>query len=612
MGEKPSRSPDRAAMSEKSSLADKPDEGAAAELPPSLRPAYEDSASLLSLWTLSWVWRLSGIARRRRLVESDMVDVGIGNGCEAMADRLEHLLERYETEDAEHNASLAAPTVWRRFVWRSLHRLGLRQLDGRRQRGVAWATARLFFPRLALSGVPFVLAKLANISIPVLVRVRASVSAELTPQFVILFISATQAGSNPAIWRGLLPAILLPIAFALVNIVSQLDYKHSTRMAGIGRGALSKLALRRATDLSPAARLQWPDAKIVSLLVGDVNRMALALTEATSLLPFADVIGIVTLLLVFLGVPALPGIAVITLLVPMQRWFVLRIYRYRALATAQADRRMALTHEVVGSLSAIKLQSWQGPLAARIQAVREISMLKRTKLLNAGDQLIYAAAPLTALLVAYSTFAFTTDRVAAPATIFSSFLLFVQLQQPFLEISRGSKAFVDAAHGFGRLDSLLRAGRRRTYLQSADEKLALSVHASFVWPTVEDAHEKPRYELHLDLDVEPGELVAVVGAVKTGKSAICAALTDSMTLSSGTRVAINGSVVSVSQHAYIIAGASARDQIVFDLPLDRALLDNVLHSTCLDIDLQTFEHGEQTVRRAACCCYSRRPAYLRH
>ena len=286
---------------------------------------------------------------------------------------------------------------------------------------------------------------------------------------------------------------------------------------------------------------------------------------------------------------------------------MLSIYNHRALATAQADERMALTHEVVGGLSAMKLQAWQSKLASRIQAIRarEIRHLKWTKLLNAVDGLTYAAAPLIAVLVAFSTFAYTTDRVFAPATIFSSFLLFMQLQVPFVKMSGAARAFVDAEHGLGRLDSLLRADRRRSYLRSEPlEKVAVSAHASFVWPTVEDDLDRAPFELRLDLDVQPGELVAIVGAVKTGKSAICAALTDSMTLRSGS-IAINGSVVSVGQHSYIAAGASVRDQIVFDLPFDRSLLDNVLHSTCLDVDLQSFEHGEQSVRESSRRCPSR-------
>ena len=158
--------------SEKRSAADAPDAGSAAELPPPLRPAYEDSASLLSLWTLSWVWGLSGLARTRRLVEADIADVGRGNGCEALDDRLERLLECYAAEDAAHNAKLAAPTIWRRFVWRTLHRLGLRELDGRRQRGVTRATMRVFGPWLALSGVPYACGQLANVLMPLMVRGR--------------------------------------------------------------------------------------------------------------------------------------------------------------------------------------------------------------------------------------------------------------------------------------------------------------------------------------------------------------------------------------------------------------------------------------------------------
>lgn len=93
------------------------------------------------------------------------------------------------------------------------------------------------------------------------------------------------------------------------------DYKHSTRYAGIGRGALTALVIRRATDISPAAALEWPDSKIVSLIVGDLNRAVIPIVVATDLAAFIDIAGIITLLLVFLGTAALPGIGLVVLLV---------------------------------------------------------------------------------------------------------------------------------------------------------------------------------------------------------------------------------------------------------------------------------------------------------
>ena len=73
--------------------------------------------------------------------------------------------------------------------------------------------------------------------------------------------------------------------------------------------------IRRATDLSPEARLHWPDSKIVSLLVGDLNRIAVGVNFVTDVFILVDVAGLLTLLLIFLGVSALPGVAVLLLLV---------------------------------------------------------------------------------------------------------------------------------------------------------------------------------------------------------------------------------------------------------------------------------------------------------
>lgn len=39
---------------------------------------------------------------------------------------------------------------------------------------------------------------------------------------MITFVAQTRAGAEPALWKGLIPAILLPICFATLNLVAQL------------------------------------------------------------------------------------------------------------------------------------------------------------------------------------------------------------------------------------------------------------------------------------------------------------------------------------------------------------------------------------------------------
>lgn len=69
------------------------------------------------------------------------------------------------------------------------------------------------------------------------------------------------------------------------------------------------------------------------------------------------------LLLVVLGVTSLVGIGIVCIGVIAQVGVGRIVWQARSRATALADERMRLTHEVLASLTAVKLQAWESPTA---------------------------------------------------------------------------------------------------------------------------------------------------------------------------------------------------------------------------------------------------------
>ena len=94
------------------------------------------------------------------------------------------------------------------------------------------------------------------------------------------------------------------------------------------------------------------------------------------------------------------------------------------------------------------------------------------------------------------------------------------------------------------------------------------------------------------MKVRPGELIAVVGAVGTGKSSLLSALLGEMELLSGT-VNTKGRVAYVPQQAWM-QNATLQNNITFGKRFKRDLYDKVLDACALPTDLAMLPGGDQT------------------
>lgn len=97
---------------------------------------------------------------------------------------------------------------------------------------------------------------------------------------------------------------------------------------------------------------------------------------------------------------------------------------------------------------------------------------------------------------------------------------------------------------------------------------------------------------NINLQVEKGKCVAVVGTVGSGKSSLVSALLGEMDKISG-RVNTIGKVAYVPQQAWI-QNATLQDNILFGLSMDRRRYDQVIEACALKPDLEILPGGDQT------------------
>lgn len=104
--------------------------------------------------------------------------------------------------------------------------------------------------------------------------------------------------------------------------------------------------------------------------------------------------------------------------------------------------------------------------------------------------------------------------------------------------------------------------------------------------------QKPFSINNLNLSIKRGELVAIVGAVGSGKSSILSALVGEMRKGQGA-VQLSGTIGFCAQVPWIM-NATVRDNILFGRPFDEEKYRRVVHAAALEPDFEIFPNGDDT------------------
>lgn len=94
-------------------------------------------------------------------------------------------------------------------------------------------------------------------------------------------------------------------------------------------------------------------------------------------------------------------------------------------------------------------------------------------------------------------------------------------------------------------------------------------------------------------EVKPGEVVAIVGRVGSGKSSVFQAILQNMVLKKG-HMSVGGSVSYVPQTPWV-QNLPLKDNILFGLPFDEVKYQQVIHACALELDLQILPNGDQSM-----------------
>ncbi|KAG6453082.1 hypothetical protein O3G_MSEX007962 [Manduca sexta] len=295
-----------------------------------------------------------------------------------------------------------------------------------------------------------------------------------------------------------------------------------------------------------------------------------------------------------LGPSVLAGLAVMIILIPVNGLIANRVKTLQIRQMKYKDERVKLMNEILNGIKVLKMYAWEPSFEDQVLKIRnkEMNVLKQTAYLNSATSFIWSCAPFLVSLMSFGCFVLVNDtEVLDSKRAFVALSLFNILRFPLSMLPNVISNVVQTSVGIKRLNKFMNCDELDESSIEHDQKEPHPIvieNGHFTWGA-QDAEPVLR---NIALRVPRGALVAVVGAVGSGKSSLLAALLGEMNALAG-RVNTNGSIAYVPQQAWI-QNATLQDNILFGKALDRHKYNTVINVCALKPDFEVLPGGDQT------------------
>uniref|UniRef100_A0A669AWL8 Canalicular multispecific organic anion transporter 1 n=1 Tax=Oreochromis niloticus TaxID=8128 RepID=A0A669AWL8_ORENI len=415
----------------------------------------------------------------------------------------------------------------------------------------------------------------------------------VSPQLLKLMISFTQDKSRYA-WEGYLYAVLLMVV-ALLQSLALLQYFQRCHVLGMKvRTALMAAVYKKALVVSNDTRKESTVGETVNLMSADAQRFN-DVTTSIHLLwscPLQIIISIVFLWLE-LGPSVLAGLGVMVLLIPTNALIATKARKLQIENMKFKDKRMKIMNEILNGIKILKLYAWEPSFQKQVEDIRgeELKVMKTFAYLHSFSLLIFRCSPALVSLATFAVFvSVSNDNVLTAEKAFTSISLFNILRSPLAMLPMLIASVVQTAVSKKRLEKFLAGEDIDSDIVRQDPSFNTAVSVcdgSFAW----EKDAKPLL-INVNLDIEPGRLVAVVGAVGSGKSSLMSALLGEMHSTKGF-INIRGSLAFVPQQAWI-QNVTLKDNILFGSPHEEENFKKVIQACALAPDLELLPGGDLT------------------
>uniref|UniRef100_A0A670HSL5 ATP binding cassette subfamily C member 6 n=1 Tax=Podarcis muralis TaxID=64176 RepID=A0A670HSL5_PODMU len=411
-----------------------------------------------------------------------------------------------------------------------------------------------------------------------ILKVATDFLAFLSPQIMKEMILLCEHSSAP-LWNGYGYAVALLLVVVMQTLIQQAYQRLNLLTVGKIRTAVTGLVYKKALNLSSSSRKKYTTGETVNLMTADIQQLT-ELAVNLNLLwsaPFQILLAI-TFLWQELGPSVLAGVSVLLLVLPANAFFAVKVKQLQKSQMKSKDKQIKLLSEILAIYVSI-----HNHILCTLPFLKNYS-------LNLWGEPHYFFLLKVSLTTFGVYFLLDEENVLTAAKVFTSISLFNILRLPLFDLPTAISGIAQTKVSIIRLDDFLSSedlNPQNIHTDYSGDHAFRFVNASFRWEKI----GAPTLN-KLNLEIPEGSLVAVVGQVGAGKSALLSAVLGEMEKTGGTAQR-KGSVAYVSQQAWI-QNTTLRENILFGLELNKLYYEKVLEACALLPDLEQLPAGDQT------------------
>ncbi|KAG6960014.1 hypothetical protein JG688_00009817 [Phytophthora aleatoria] len=418
---------------------------------------------------------------------------------------------------------------------------------------------------------------------------------------------------------GIQNGYVLVVMLSLVAFISMMSFNFawfiSSRVGVSMRSLLLDAVYRKSLRLSSEARQKYSSGEIMTLISVDIDRVFNGMMNGPWVLlaPIGFTVTVVLIGVLFDPVAAVAGLVLLILVLATSFSLAKRIGRARRDLLPVTEERLRVTSEALQGIRVTKFYAWNESVATRVEKIRreEVKRYRRFHFLQILNSALLFLTPtfLAGVTIGVYVVYHGSFSVIQAFTLIAVINVSRQGVNAFpLGIADLSQSAV-ACH---RIDEFLDSNELKsddvenTTAESTASGSISVENAQFCWSAASISSRSDKDESFtcdmeatkdfsledVNLHIESGSLVMVVGTVGSGKSSLLQALLGEMKMTGG-HVDISGEIAYVSQEAWI-RNATLRDNIVFEGDFDSERYEKVLAASQLSLDLAALPSGDRT------------------
>ncbi|XP_077561247.1 ATP-binding cassette sub-family C member 2-like [Haemaphysalis longicornis] len=362
------------------------------------------------------------------------------------------------------------------------------------------------------------------------------------------------------------------------------------------------VVFKKVTTMSAGSKARYPAGQITSMLGVDCSTVY----SAAFCVP-TPLFGALFLPMVFWMLAARAGVgpalccAAWLLLVLSLPFLTSRLQKHMWTQAMRArEGRLRATADLLSAIRVVKMYAWEDAMQKNVLCARETELkwLRRINLLDGILDSIYSSTSSVLMIILFSTLPrLQPDIALTPALSFSCVALLYMTDLTMNDCGQAIRFFSQVSLALRRIADFCTAEEQPEQKEHCKTLLHFRKGAvemrncSFSWAQPE--HEKVKVQLfNVNLDIEPGTLVGVVGFVGSGKSSLLSAILGDMHLIQGSATC-TGSVAFVPQLPNV-HNMTLRDNILYGKPRDSARYERVIRSCQLMNDINKLPSGDMT------------------